>query len=92
MSFGQHRGMGPTPAALACNALTEVWTKPVEDVNSVYEMAKSIRASYAPLRDPEYVSASAAMSGRRAQEAIDADQGLDFSPEPGCLVVNSTRP
>jgi hypothetical protein len=63
-----------------------------EDADDIYALALAIRRSLQHYRDPYHAASRIIASGAKFKAAADSSHGLDFSPGPGMLFVNSTRP
>lgn len=92
MRESQHRGIPPAPANAAGNILIEALTGQLASPLSIYEVAAGVRASVERCKDAAFAAANAAVCGAKFLAAADARQAFDFSPDPGHLSVNSTRP
>ncbi|OCH93975.1 hypothetical protein OBBRIDRAFT_801484 [Obba rivulosa] len=91
----QARGTVPLSSNAGCNGL--IWTitercRHPEQCKpwSLSCTARRIRLSLIGGRSPEFVADMSAYCGHKFQEAAESSRGLDFSPPPGHMTVNST--
>lgn len=98
-----YRGVGSVPPRLAGNVLVQAVADipPPTSIHTTalmlpyaYTLAASIRRAVKLCRDPQHTLANAAICGRKFARAANATPPmlLDFSPRPGVLHVNSSRP
>jgi hypothetical protein len=89
----QFRGVGLHPTNAAGNALINPFAEvDTAQANDMYALASSVRQSLLACKNADYVDACMVASGNKFQAAAENNHGLDFTPEPGLLSVNSTRP